>query len=383
MKILHTADWHLGRHFEGRSLEADHQAVLDQVLAALIEHTPDALLIAGDVFDRAAPPETAVRQLNDFIQRVTAETEAAIVMIAGNHDSGDRIGAMATLANRQRAHVRGPLIADKRPFVLTDAHGPVAFSALPFGYEHAARACFVNSNIRTPADVMRAQVAATRPYLPAAARWVVVAHGFIDGGTDSDSERSLSRAVGGIETVPADVFEGAHYVALGHLHRPQIIGSDRIRYSGSPLAFGFDEEGDEKSMALVDIDSTGAVVTQLIPFAPLRHMRTVRGLLDALLEEARKCPSDDFVRIVLTDPERRIDAMKRMRELYPNACNLAYERETPLELKSLAGRRLSELLPAAVVAQFIELTIGRPLSERETAIVAAELTEVPDRMAAE
>ena len=383
MRILHTGDWHLGRHFEGRSLEQDHQAVLDQVLEALRTHEPDALVVAGDIFDRAAPPETSVRQLNDFIQRVTAETRAAIVMIAGNHDSGDRIGAMAMLADRRRAHVRGSLVADEQPFILTDAHGPVAVSALPFGYEHAARACFANADIRTPADVMRAQIAATRPHVPGNARWVVVAHAFVDGGTDSDAERSLSRAVGGIETVPADVFEGAHYVALGHLHRPQSIGGEHIRYSGAPLAFGFDEEGDEKSMVLVDIDGGGAVATRLIPFAPLRRLRTLRGPLDALLAEARAHPSEDLVRVVLTDPERRIDPMKRMRAFYPNACSLASEREAPLELKSATGRRHAGVNPAAVVALFIEATLGRPPSTQETAIVAAELTGVPEQVAAE
>jgi len=142
MRILHTSDWHLGRQFHGQSLEDDHAVILEQVFAALIENVPDVLIIAGDIFDRASPPASAVRQFNDFIKRVASETNAAIVMIAGNHDSGDRIDSMAIMTDPNRALIRGPLIADEQPLILEDEHGSVAFSALPFGYEFAARECF-------------------------------------------------------------------------------------------------------------------------------------------------------------------------------------------------------------------------------------------------
>ncbi len=200
MKILHTADWHLGRQFEGSSLEQDHGAILDQVFQGITEHAPDVLIIAGDVFDRAAPPETAVRQFNGFLTRVVSETDTAIVIIAGNHDSGDRIGAIATLSDGRRSLVRGPLTANEPPLVLYDEHGPVAISALPFGYEFAARECFADSEIKCPENVIRAQLAAARRHVPDGARWVVVAHAFISGGNVSGCERPLSRLVGGIES---------------------------------------------------------------------------------------------------------------------------------------------------------------------------------------
>ncbi|MEQ1713715.1 MAG: exonuclease SbcCD subunit D [Hyphomicrobium sp.] len=373
MRLLHTADWHLGRHFEGRPLEDDHAAVLDQVFQAIVATAPDALIIAGDIYDRASPPESAVRQFNDFIRRVASETDAAIVLIAGNHDSGDRIGAMAMLADRRRALVRGPILADEHPLVLDDGHGPVAISALPFAYEYAARECFATSDIKSPADVMAAQVAAARRNVPAGARWVVVAHAFVTGAVPSDSERSLSRVVGGIETVPSDIFDGAHYTALGHLHRPQVIGGDRIRYSGSPLAFGFDEEGCDKSMVVIDLDRVGSIATQLIPFSPLRRVRTLRGRLLDLLAGGSKVASDDFIRIVLTDPERLIDPMKRIREIYPNA-NMTYERDdVRLETKSAKPGRTAATDPAQVVADFLEFARGAPPSTAEAAIVAGEL----------
>lgn len=383
MRFLHTADWHLGRQFEGRSLEQDHAAILDQVLAAILTHEPDALIVAGDIFDRTTPPESAVRQLNELLRRVAGETDAAIVLIAGNHDSGDRIGAMAMLADRRRALVRGPLMAEEHPLVLTDAHGPVAISALPFGYEFAARECFASADIRQPADVLRAEIAAARRHVPAGARWVVTAHGFVDGATTSDAERSLSRVVGGIETIPADVFDGAHYVALGHLHRPQIIGSERIRYAGSPLAFGFDEEGSEKSFAIVDLDGAGAITTTLVPFAPPRRVRTLRGSLDDIIAGGQGRASDDFIKVILTDAERRIDPIKRIREHYPNACSLAYERDaTPPETKSARPGASALADPAEVVAEFLAFSLGRPPSEAETHIIAAELAAMSAKDAA-
>lgn len=376
MKLLHTGDLHLGRQFEGRSLEDDHAIVLEQILRALKEHAADVLIVAGDIFDRTAPPESAVRQFNEFITRVTSETDAAIVLIAGNHDSGDRIGAMAMLSDRRRALVRGPLMAEENPLILEDEHGPVAISALPFAYEFAARECFENPDIKAPEDVMRAQVAAARPNVPDNARWIVVAHAFVTGAATSDGERSLSRAVGGIETVPSDVFDGAHYVALGHLHRPQSIRSERIRYSGSPLAFGFDEEGNEKSMALIDIGADGTVTTQLLPFEPLRGVRTLQGMLDDLIRDAKGNASEDFVKIILTDAERRVEPMKRIREFYPNACTLYYERDAMApEMKAMATGNARAARPEDVISSFLEFTRSSPPTEAEAKIIAAKLTK--------
>lgn len=356
-------------------MEEDHAVVLDQIFEALKTHAADVLIIAGDVFDRTAPPESAVRQFNDFISRIMSETDAAIVLIAGNHDSGDRIGAMSMLSDRRRALVRGPIRADEPPLILDDEHGPVAFSALPFAYEFAARECFDDPDIKSPEDVMRAQVRAARAQLPADARWIVVAHAFVSGATTSDSERSLSRAVGGIETVPADVFDGAAYVALGHLHRPQAIDGDRIRYSGSPLAFGFDEEGNQKSMTLIDLAGDGAVTKELIPFRPLRGIRTLRGELDDLIADGKTNASDDFIKVILTDADRRIEPKKRLSEFYPNLCTLSYERDSAApEIKALGGRRAETTDPAELIAAFLEFTYDEPPSEAETAIIAEGLS---------
>ena len=377
MRILHTADWHLGRQFEGHSLDHDHAAVLDQVFAAVQKVQPDALVVAGDIFDRAAPPESAVRLLNRFIESVIASTSCAVILIAGNHDSADRIGAMAMLADRRRTLVRGPLSSIEEPLVLHDAHGPVAFSALPFGYEYAARECFADTNIKCPADVMRAQIAAARPHIPPGARWIIVAHAFVTGASVSETERPLTRIAGGIETVPAELFSGAHYVALGHIHRPQTAGAPNIRYSGAPLAFGFDEEGNQKSMAVVDIDAPGNATVELIPFRPLRSVRTIRGTLEDLLKLP---PSEDFIKAILTDDGRLMDPMKRIRERFPFACGLTYARD--LVARQTTGAHPSTTAldePETVVSHFMQVMRGTPLSDTEAHIVADTIAQLASR----
>lgn len=370
MRILHTADLHLGRQFNGIPLDADHAAILDQIVSAITSRDVDVLVIAGDIFDRAAPPTSAVRQFNGFLARVASETDAAVVMIAGNHDSGDRIASMAIMTDTRRALIRGAISADEKPLFLTDAHGRVAFTGLPFAYEYAARECFSDEALHTPEDVLAAQVACGRRNIPDGTRWVVVSHAFVAGASSSESERPLTR-VGGIETVSSAVFEGAHYVALGHLHRPQSVGASHIRYSGSPLAFGFDESDCQKSMSLVEIDAVGQATIENIPFEPVRRVRVLKGRHAELLLADR---SDDFIKAVLTDDAPVIDGMKRIRDVFPNACELVYDRdEKAPEVKSLAGRALAVANPVEVIGDFLEHVREEGFSENELEVVASEL----------
>lgn len=371
MRILHTSDWHLGRQFHGLSLDEDHDHILVQILAVIDDERPDVVIIAGDVFDRANPPQSAITRLSQFLTTVRAASDAAIVIIAGNHDSAAQIGAMGVLADGGAAIVRGPLDEDERPLVVSDAHGPVAISALPFAFEYAARLCFDDDGIGCPADVIRAQLASARKHVAEGMRWVVVAHAFVDGAATSESERPLTRMVGGIETVSAAAFEGAHYVALGHLHRPQPVGLDHIRYSGAPLAFGFNEEGQQKSVSLIDLAADGTVTVTEVPLRPLRQVRTIRGKLLELLAAAEV--SNDIVRVVLTDDTPQIDPMKRIRAFYPNAVQLSYERnERPVELR-LEEQRAAIDDPQTLSSAFLEFIRGEPLSEAEGQIVASAL----------
>lgn len=373
MRILHTSDLHLGRQFSGISLEEDHQVVLDQIIDHIKAQAVDILIIAGDVFDRAAPPQSAVRQFNHFLRRIGSETSAAVAMIAGNHDSGDRIDLSAITADTSRWLIRGAVSRSEAPLILSDTYGPVAFSALPFAYEHAARECFDNQTIDTPEDVLIAQIAAARAQVPGGARWVIIAHAFVTGGMVSQSERSLTR-VGGIETVSASVFAGAHYVALGHLHRAQSVGADHIRYSGSPLAFGFDEAGGSKSMLLVEIGPAGEAEIQSLPLTPLRQARELCGRHAELI---RMEGSNDFVRAVLTDETPVIDAMKRLREVFPNACELVYQRNRRPAWQPAGGLNASPTTqPPEIIRDFLSLVSGEAPSDREEEVILSALASL-------
>jgi len=377
MRILHTADLHLGRQFNGISLDDDHAAILEQIVGALIAEQADVLVIAGDIFDRAAPPASAVRLFNGFLSRVASETDAAVVVSAGNHDSGDRIEAMSIMTDMRRALIRGVVSAEEPPLVLNDAHGAVAFSALPFAYEYAARDCFYDTAIQTPEDVLAAQVNAARRFLPDGVRWVIAAHAFVAGGTGSDSERPLAR-VGGIETVSPEIFKGAQYVALGHLHRPQSVRAEEgryIRYCGAPLAFGFDEAGSAKSMSLVDLDGEGRMALKEIPFQPLRGVRLAEGKHAELMTAP---PSEDFVKVVLTDETPVIDAMKRLRDtVFPNACELSYKRDARApETKSLTRRTAKMAEPSDLIRAFLEDVGAEQMSDEEANVIALALHEI-------
>lgn len=352
----------------GLSLDEDHEAVLSQVVETLVAEAVDVLVIAGDVFDRASPPNTAIRQFNRFLKRVAEETDAAVVMISGNHDSGDRIEAMSVFSTAARVLVRG--IADRveAPLVLEDAQGKVAFSALAFSYEYPARELFGDESINTPADVIGAQIAAARAQVPKGARWVVVAHAFVAGGAVGETERALTR-VGGIETVPAEVFAGADYVSLGHLHKPQEVGARHIRYSGAPLAFGFDEAGQEKSMTIVDLHAQGCDI-HTVPFRPLRQVRSLTGSFAELLAGT---PSEDFIQAILSDETPLIDPMKRLRAVYPNACHLAYARQARAPETRAPGAGRAAIPPIDMVGDFLKIMRGRAPDVAELALAANRL----------
>jgi exonuclease SbcD len=375
VKILHTSDWHLGRQFHGASLEADHEHVLSQVMDAMKLHDPDALIIAGDIFDRAAPPAEAVRQFNGFVRQVASETRAAIILIAGNHDSGDRIAALAALADRNRVLIEGPINASPEPLVLHDAHGPVAFSALPFSNEYAAGKAFGNGDIRLQADVVAAQVEAARARVPDGARWVIVGHVFVANASSSESERRI--AVGGLETVPASHFHGAHYVALGHLHRPQPAGAPHIRYSGSPLMFGFDELDAPKTMTLVDLDASGVVSLDHIPFVPLRPVKVVEGSFRELIEAARASPSEDFIKIILNDRGDIIDPMGQFRAYYPNAMTLVFSRNDAADTAQWEAAGAGQAIdPRLLVEDFFGLVREDALDDAEQGVIDRAMSAV-------
>ena len=377
MRILHTADWHLGKTFRSVSLLEDQRHVLNQIFSAIIEQNIQVLIVAGDIYDKPSPSEASVALFSGFVERVYEDTEAAIIIIAGNHDSGQRIGAFTKLYDRSRILIRGTLESEEKPLVLEDEHGPVAFSALPYGEIFAARRAFEDETVRSPEDVLRLEVDAANAFRPGGARWVIIAHAFVTGGLPSESERKLS--VGTVETVSSSLFDGADYVALGHLHRAQTAGHETIRYSGSPLAFGFDEADTTKTMTVFDLVADGSVENlKEIDFEPLRNVREVKGLIADLVLEAEKAPSDDYICAVLLDEGAVVEPAAQLRPHYPNILQTLREKKRDL-VHASAGRAHSKLDdPMGVIEEFIEFVRGEKPSEAETSVVT-QLIDQPIR----
>ena len=333
MRFLHSADWHLGRVHHGVSLLEDQAHLLREFIRLAADLRPDAILLAGDIYDRSVPPAEAVRLLDLVLTELVQGLRIPVVMIAGNHDGPDRLAFGASLLGGAGLSVRGVVDAQAQAVVLHDAHGAVAIHALPYAEPAVVRAA-LGGTLRSDDDsaapvidshqaALAAQLRAARAAHPAGARSVVVAHAFVLGGSESESERPLS--VGGSGAVSAALFDGFDYVALGHLHRPQQVGEARIQYSGSLLKYSFSEADHSKSVNLVELDANGACTVERIALTPRRDLRILSGSLDEILAAAENDPGrDDYVLARLTDTGALLDAMGKLRTAYPNA--LAIER---------------------------------------------------------
>jgi len=374
MRILHTSDWHLGRTLAQENLLDDQAHLLEQVFDAVAAGGVDALIIAGDIFDRPNPRREAVALFNDFLRRIYAETSTAIIAIAGNHDAPERVSFNSALQDPRRVLIRGPLSDRASPLVLDDRHGLVAFSALPYSEVFAAREAFGEPGIASPADVLAAQVAEARQHVPAGARWVLAAHAFVEGGRTTETERPLTQ-VGGIETVPAGAFDGAAYVALGHLHRAQSAGSQHIRYCGSWMGFGFDEAGESKAMTLVDLDAAGGVTFEQLPLVSKRQLRVINGPLEEVLRLGRNegaAAAACLVKAILTDEGALVDAIGQLRAVWPHV--LQVERTQRISLATVNGEIgvADRRDPMAMVGNFLEVVRGdRPDATEEKVLADA------------
>ncbi|WP_255953856.1 exonuclease SbcCD subunit D [Streptomyces odontomachi] len=328
MRLLHTSDWHLGRAFHRVSMLDAQAAFVDHLEATVRAHAVDAVLVAGDVYDRAVPSLAAVELFDDALHRLAA-LGVPTVMISGNHDSARRLGVGAGLLGRAGIHLRTSPGGCATPVVLSDAHGRVAFYGLPYLEPSLVKDEFAVDRPSHEAVLGAAmkRVRADLAQRPPGTRSVVLAHAFVTGGQASDSERDIT--VGGVAAVPAGIFDGVDYVALGHLHGSQTL-SERVRYAGSPLAYSFSEATHRKSMWLVDLAADGAIHAERIESPVPRPLARIRGHLDDLLADpalARHEPA--WVEATLTDPVRPADPMARLTERFPGTLSLLFEPERP------------------------------------------------------
>ncbi len=377
MRLLHTADWHLGRSFHGEGLLAAQAAWVDWLVDVAAASSVDAIVVAGDLYDRALPPLDAVALADDALARLAAI--APVVVVSGNHDSATRLGFGASLLSRAGLHLRTDPARCGEPVVV----GELALYPIPYLEPDAVRA-ELGVEERGHGPVLAAAMARVRADhagRPAGTRAVVVAHAFVSGGAASASEREL--AMGGAACVPAATFAGADYLALGHLHGPQRVG-EVGRYAGSPLAFSFSEATHTKSVALVDLAGAAPQV-ELVPCPVPRPLARIRGGLAALLADAaHEAAEEAWVEVTLTDAVRPAEAMERLRARFPHAVALHF---APEGARAHPGgsyaTRLQGLTDLELATSFVEDVRGTPAEPAEEALLADVLGDprVTERVA--
>ena len=375
MRLLHSADWHLGRLFHGVSLIDDQAHLLDGFARLAAEAKVDAVLIAGDVYDRAVPPPDAVTLFDEFLAKVAGELGIPTIVIAGNHDSADRLGFGARLLARGGLHVRGRLEATPTAIELADEHGPVDVHAIPFVDPPHARATLEDLELRDHDACNAALLDRARAGFRPGRRQVCVAHAFVAGASmdveESESERPL--IVGGGGRVDASRFADFDYVALGHLHRPQQVGSPRIRYSGSLMPYSFGESKHVKSVSIIELDAEGAVQVEEVSLDPRRSVRVIEGKLDELLEATPEGVSpEDYLLVRLADEGALFHPMARLRERYPNVLQIerpALERAATGQVA--AAESVAPRLPEELFEDFFKAVMDREIDETEKAALRA------------
>ncbi|MDQ0429749.1 exonuclease SbcD [Planomicrobium stackebrandtii] len=322
MKFFHTADWHLGKLVQGIYMTEEQQIVLEQFIDAIKEEQPDAVIIAGDLYDRAVPPTDAVNLLDEVLAKIVLELKTPVLAVAGNHDSPGRLNFGSRLMKMNDIHIAGHVHKEHQAVVLADPFGEVHFHLVPYTDPSMVRYEFEDDAIRTHNDAMKAITENIKSGFDPQARHVFVGHAFVTPHGEqeentSDSERPLS--IGGAEHVDAHHFEGFHYTALGHLHKAHYVLNETIRYSGSPLKYSISEEHHQKGFHIVEMDAEGSVSVTKRLFSPRRNLRTVEGTMAEILHHEI---SEDFVFVTLLDDAPVLFPMEKIRSVYPNAMHV-------------------------------------------------------------
>ncbi len=330
MKIIHTGDWHIGKIVNEFSMLEEQKYVLEQLISIIEKEGPDALIIAGDIFDRSIPPVEAVELVDEIFNRILLELKVPILAIAGNHDSAERLSFASRILTNNGLHIAGIFNGNVHTVTLEDAFGEVNFYMLPYTDPRNIRHIYEDTGISTHDAAMKKIMGIIGQSLNPDGRNVMVTHGYITHMGQqaeylSDSERPLS--IGGTDFVSSEYFKIFSYTALGHLHAPQKTGWENIRYSGSLLKYSFSEVNQKKGITLVEIGQKGEAAIKHVDLIPRRDMRIIKGPLKELTDPEiyKNTNTEDYVYAVLTDKGELIDPISKLRAVYPNIMGLSKE----------------------------------------------------------
>lgn len=363
---MHLSDLHLGKRVNEFSMIEDQKYILEQILSLLDRETADAVLMAGDIYDKPVPPAEAVQLFDRFLTEL-ADREIPIFAVSGNHDSAERLAFGSRIMSGQNVFISPVYDGSTARFTLTDDWGEVCVHLLPFIRPSAVRRAFEKEEIHTYQEAVQTAVEQIRP--DTEVRNLLVAHQFVTGASRCESEEIT---VGGIDNVDAAVFDSFDYVALGHIHSPQHIGRKEVRYCGTPLKYSFSEADQEKSVTVAELREKGNVSVTVYPLRPLRDMRKIRGTYLEVTARSfyQNMNTEDYLHITLTDEDDIPDAMQKLRVIYPNVMRLEYDnRRTREEQDIKITEETVQKSDLELFEEFYELQNNQPMTDEQRAFV--------------
>ncbi len=371
MKLIHISDLHLGKRVNEISMLEEQEYILAQIISIIDGESPDALIIAGDVYDKPIPQAEAIRLFDDFLCRL-AQRSIQVFVISGNHDSPERIAFGGRLMDASGIHMSPVYSGCVEPFTLTDRFGELRVYMLPFIKPTHVRRYYPEAEIESYTDAVR--IAVEKMNVDSSVRNVLVTHQFVTGASRSESEEI---SVGGSDNVDASVFAPFDYTALGHIHSPQNAGGETVRYCGTPLKYSFSEVKDKKSVTVIEMAEKGNVAVRTAELTPRHDMREIKGTYLELTARSNYEHTDtnDYLHVTLTDEEDIPDAIMRLRVIYPNLMKLDYDNKRTRAGGVIAmAESLEKKSPTELFAQFYEMQNNQTMNESQTALVA-ELIE--------
>ena len=376
MLLLHTSDWHLGRIFHGLHMTDEQKTVLAQLVQIAVDRKVDAVLIAGDIYDRAVPPTEAVNLLDNTLKELVMVHNIPVILIAGNHDNPDRLNFGQALFAENKLFIYGPIDPNSKPVILNDEYGPVYFAPLPY-CEPSVAAELSGTTIKTHEEALQWQLKNMLAQIPKTARKIALAHVFLTGSKESpDSERPLS--IGGSSTVQAENFSPFNYTALGHLHYCQQNG-EKIRYSGSLLKYSFNEVNQPKGLHLVNLDKDGKISVETLELEPKHQLAKLTGAFEDLIDNPRQEVLNHYLQITLTDATPIIDAKNRLEVVYPHILHLEYAQDILDDTEDFKPGRHQELGIKELFVNFFSYLNNRPLSPKEEALLDQTIETAQDK----
>lgn len=362
MKFVHLSDLHLGKRVNGYSMIEDQKYILLKILNVIDEQKAEAVVIAGDVYDKPIPPTEAVQLFDDFLFRLV-ERNLQILVISGNHDSPERIAFGSRFMDKSGVHMSQVYNGKNDLVELKDKYGKVNFYMLPFVKPSNVRRFFEGEEINTYTDAVR--VAVSHMNVNKKARNVIITHQFVTGAQRSESE---TIAVGGTDNVDSYVFDDFDYVALGHIHGPQNVGKNTVRYCGTPLKYSFSEISHKKSVTVVEMKGKGNVKVSTVELTPKLDMREIKGTYEELTfkKNYENTNTEDYLHIILTDEEDVADAVAKLRCVYPNLMKLDYDNTRTRNSFALTQAEETEKKSdTELLSEFFEKQNGKPLSDEQ------------------